>query len=655
MTKEFAFPRSFGHDPAAAIEREPRAAPSATAHAYRADIDGLRTLAVLPVVFNHIGMRGFGGGYVGVDIFFVISGYLITGILVRDLALGRYSIADFYRRRVLRIFPALFLVLGVTTAIACMAMLPNELIRYAHSLMATTLFGSNILFFSESGYFDAESHVKPLLHTWSLAIEEQFYILWPLLLAAIGVARPARLKAVILAVGLVSLAAAVATMAWNPSAAFYLLPSRAWELALGGGLALITTAPKRRWVNELLGAAGLIGILLCVWKYSAQTPFPGLTALVPCIGAALLIYTGAQNTIVSQLMSLPPVVFIGRISYSLYLWHWPVIVFSKIWLFQAAGPMVMGLEVAASILLAILSWKYVETPFRVQGARWTTRAILSTALGAMAVTIALGGALIASGGLTQRFTPVQAAVARFADLDQEASYRRGSCFISNYRDTFDAATCLKTSGTKPVLLLVGDSHAAHLWPGVAQLRDRYDVVQATLVGCRPMLYPGEGGKVCERFFRDILGRWVPEHRPTAVLLAGRWQLDDVPLLTETLRDPRLAGTKILLAGPVPQYDIALPRLLVSADRAGDPDLVRRFADPNAAAADAALARLSAEPHVTYLSLRQKLCPGGTCRTWASPGIPLQFDYGHLSEPGSRLAVGLIAPDIEAALAGRTGR
>ena len=233
------FPRSFGRSPPPSGTSKPRAAPAATADHYRPDIDGLRALAVLPVVFYHAGFRGFGGGYVGVDIFFVISGYLITGIIVRDLAERRHTIARFYRRRILRIFPALFFVAGITTLVACLVLLPDELIHYARSLAAATLFGSNVLFYADSGYFEAASAVKPLLHTWSLAIEEQFYILWPLLLVSAGAARPARLRLVVGSVCAASLGIAIFTVAQDRNAAFYLLPSRAWGLALGGALATL--------------------------------------------------------------------------------------------------------------------------------------------------------------------------------------------------------------------------------------------------------------------------------------------------------------------------------------------------------------------------------------------------------------------------------
>lgn len=651
------FPESFGRDPASIGKNEPSAAPSGTVHRYRPDIDGLRALAVLPVVFYHAGLRGFGGGYVGVDIFFVISGYLITGIIVRDLTEGRHSIARFYRRRILRILPALFFVGIATTAIACVLLLPDELVRYARSLAATALFGSNMLFYSESGYFDAASEVKPLLHTWSLAIEEQFYILWPLVLAWVGAARPGRLRIAVWAICAVSLAASIQMVAQDRSAAFYLLPSRIWELALGGALTMVSLRISRRWINEALAASGMAAILWCAWRYNMQTPFPGAGALPVCIGAALIILTGANGgTIVSRMLSIGPAVFVGKISYSLYLWHWPLLVFASLSLVGPPSLMQSGLAIAASFLAAIFSWRFVETPFRTRSRHWSNRAIFAGATIAIVATLGLAGVLLATNGLASRYTPEQQSIAHYANLDQENAYRGGTCFISDYSQSFQTSHCLPRRAEKPLVLLIGDSYAAHLWPGLSGLGERYDLAQANLVGCAPVLYPGEGGKLCERFFRSMLADWVPRHRPDAVLLAGRWHQRDFELLRQTLHDQRLAETRIIVIGPPPQYHTALPRLLVEAGRRGDPGLPMRFADRNVFAVDKELRRITGDAGTPYVSLIDKLCRQGQCRAWAKEGVPLQFDDGHFSEPGSRTVMHLIEdeldPIIDSAQAGR---
>ncbi|BBC70963.1 acyltransferase [Altererythrobacter sp. B11] len=640
------FPWRFGRPAELLREEEPAAVPSGAVHSYRPDIDGLRALAVLSVVFYHAGFRGFSGGYVGVDIFFVISGYLITGIIVRDLEVSRHTIARFYRRRVLRIFPALFFVTLVTTALAAIFLLPSELERYARSLAAATLFGSNVLFYGESGYFDAASEVKPLLHTWSLAIEEQFYIIWPLALAWVGATRLRRLRLLVWTVTAASLVAAIVMVSRDREAAFYLLPSRAWELGIGGVIATLPRRPLPRWLDEVLAAAGGLAILLCVWKYNVLTTFPGLTAVPVCGGAALIILTGTHRaTLVSRILSLRPAIFVGKISYSLYLWHWPVLVFAAVSLLPGSRMTINLAAVALSFVLAFLSWRFVETPFRVGGPRWSDRAVFGAALAAMAAALVTAGVLLAANGFANRYSPHERKIASYLYLDQEESYRSGSCFISDYSQTFAKDRCLQAGGGKPLVLLIGDSYSAHLWPGLSQADSPFTIAQASMVGCPPGIYPGVGGKTCERFFRSLLTQWVPEHKPAAVLLAGRWHVGDYDLVRATLADPRLADTKLILIGPPPQYESALPRLLVAAESRKDPHLPARFADPQAFPVDRKLREIAREAGVPYISLIDNLCRGKDCRVWAKDDIPLQFDNGHFSAVGSREVVDLIEKDL----------
>jgi peptidoglycan/LPS O-acetylase OafA/YrhL len=625
----------------------------AAAHlAYRRDIDGLRAIAILAVLFNHTGVRGFFGGYVGVDVFFVISGFLITGILVREETSGFRWIAEFYRRRVLRIFPALFVMLAVTTAVCCLVMLPSELLRYAKSLAAAALFSSNLLFYSEADYFALASQIKPLLHTWSLAIEEQFYLFWPLLLAAVGRQRRAHLAATVGVLSVVSFAVAMRLSSADASAAFYLLPARAWELGIGALLALGANPVRWRWANEALALIGIGLILFCVKGFAEETVLP---LALTCGGTALLILTGASGTLVGRLLSMPPMVFVGRISYSLYLWHWPVIVLAGIALFLPRSPLVVTGEILLATLLATLSWRYVEQPFRQGAHAFRTARVLAGGGGAIAVALIAGVALLAAGGLPARFSPTQLELARFLDVDGDALYRGGTCFVVNPDDRFDAAACLTRSGTLPVLALIGDSHAAHLWPGLALHRDRFDVLQATWAGCKPLLYPAEGPDDCRHFIRQLLTEWLPENRPAVTLLAARWDWRDLSLLEATLSDERVKAGHPILIGPIPQYGSALPRLLVFADRRHESAL------PDAALVDSVfdidreMAAIGRHTGTPYISLVDALCRGHHCRLWAKPGQPLQFDYGHLTSGGSAVVVDLIMPDIVTAMTPPSGR
>ena len=621
---------------------------SAVARNYRPDIDGLRALAVLPVVLGHASVRGFSGGFVGVDIFFVISGYLITGILVRDLAAGRYSIAEFYRRRILRIFPVLFAVLATSTLVAIGYLLPTELVRYAGSLGATTLFSSNILFYSESGYFDAASNTKPLLHTWSLAVEEQFYILWPLLLAWIGASRMTLLRLTVAAICMASFVASILFLNINPSATFYLLPTRACELALGAMLALTGNPIRNRWVNDLLGALGLAAILTSIWLYDEMMLFPGAAAALPCGGALLLLMTGASGGWVSRLFSLSPAVFVGKISYSLYMWHWPVIVFAKIAFLQnGLTPQMQVIEIGVSFLLAVLSWKFIERPFRTNVAHWRTRDVFKGALMAMALMIGTAGALLALRGMPDRYSEEQQAVANYLSMDVELAYRRGTCFRAGPQGEIDPS-CITPKTRKPVVLLLGDSHAAHLWPGFAQNPGQYEVLQATVAGCRPLIHPDPSTR-CRRLFNDMLLKWAPEHRPAVILLSAKWRPNDLELLEKTLDKMASRNLNIVLIGPIPQYTAALPRLLAVALGRGDRDLLRRSLRTQQFTMDRQLREMAERRGIIYVSLIDLLCRGQTCKTLAKPPIPMQFDHGHLTEEGSELVVRNILPYIDLAV------
>ena len=302
---------------------------------YRPDIDGLRAVAIVVVVLFHYGFAHLAGGYVGVDIFFVISGYLITSLILLDMRDRVFSAFKFYERQIRRIFPAMFFMLAVACVVAVSLLMPSDLRPFGHSLVATSFFLSNFEFLREFGYFGAAADLKPLLHTWSLGVEEQFYIIFPPLLALM--LRFARKQAVpfIALIACASFACSVWLSRHFPDVNFFLLPSRMWELMIGALLAT-SAAPtlKNRVVAEILGGGGLAAILASVVLYSSTTPFPSEAALLPCLGAAAIIYSGTQPTMTRALLAAPPVVFLGLISYSLYLWHWPVRVFAQYYLIR---------------------------------------------------------------------------------------------------------------------------------------------------------------------------------------------------------------------------------------------------------------------------------------------------------------------------------
>lgn len=390
---------------------------------YRPEIDGLRAVAVLPVVFYHVGL-GFSGGFVGVDVFFVISGFLITSIILRGLEAGTFTFGNFWERRARRIFPALAVVTAVTLIAGWFLLLPVQYADLGKSAAFMVMLAANIYFYLGTGYFAGESAEKPLLHTWSLAVEEQFYLFLPLLMVMLFRFRAMRTRNALLTIFLVifsvSLAISVHWVIRHPAAAFYLLPTRTWELLCGS---LIAIAPwripvKRHKLRGNLCWLGLLAIVASSLLYTDRTPFPGFAALIPCIGTALFLVasergksevgvdTGVSSPFSSvSILSTRPMVFIGCISYSLYLWHWPLVAFANYWSFEPMPVVVRLTIVALSIGLATLSWKYVENPFRTKQLIKSRRGVWGLT-GVVAACIALvGGWISGAHGIASRLPP----------------------------------------------------------------------------------------------------------------------------------------------------------------------------------------------------------------------------------------------------------
>lgn len=333
---------------------------------YRPEIDGLRAVAVVPVVLFHAGLPFFEGGYLGVDVFFVISGYLITTIILGDIAAKRFSILTFYERRFRRILPAYVFVVLACMVPAWLWMMPEELRNFGQSVFASSIFSSNILFWTEAGYFANGSELKPLLHTWSLSVEEQFYFLFPLILVAFSHLRWR--WTVIMIVLITSFSLLLSELGWRrwPSANFYLLPFRAWELGIGALSAILVRryTPRR---NALLSGAGFILLVASFALFDEATPMPSVYGLTPILGTALIVVFASQDTWVGRMLSLKPIIFVGLISYSVYLWHQPILAFARIRSIPSASDFTLLLAVAASFGLGYLSWRYIEQPFRKGG------------------------------------------------------------------------------------------------------------------------------------------------------------------------------------------------------------------------------------------------------------------------------------------------
>lgn len=430
---------------------------------YRPEIDGLRAVAVLSVILFHAGHTAFSGGFVGVDIFFVISGYLITNILYAELKAGSFNIWRFYEHRARRILPAIFVMLAACLPFAWYWLLPAELESFSKSLAAVAVFSSNFVFWRGTGYFETASELTPLMHTWSLAVEEQYYLLFPLfLLMAWRRGRRACLY-LLLAAAVASFAAGQWGSFHKPQAAFYLLATRAWELLAGAILAVLfqqqmALAKPPALARETLGIAGLLIILGSVLLYDRATPSPGLYTLVPVIGAMLVIGFGQADTLVGRLLSGRILVGIGLVSYSAYLWHQPLFAFARHRSMNEPSPVVMGLLVGATMVLAYASWKFVEGPFR-DPARINRRQIINAGLFGSIFFVSVGLIGIHQRGFEDRFDAKLTALFHPPKTDFESK-----CKLSAFAGMALLKKCeFGAPDGGEVFVLYGDSHAQALF------------------------------------------------------------------------------------------------------------------------------------------------------------------------------------------------
>jgi peptidoglycan/LPS O-acetylase OafA/YrhL len=610
---------------------------------YRPDIDGLRAVAVLSVLAYHFRISAFRGGFIGVDVFFVISGYLISAIILQDIRAGQFSIISFYERRVRRIFPALIVLLIGTGIVAYFLFLPAELVSFAKSQLAALLSVSNFFFWKTSGYFSAPVETKPLVHTWSLAVEEQFYVFLPIFLYLAHRCFRKHLRIFVVLIALFSFAISAVGAFKFPDATFYLPHTRAWELLLGVLITLdVFPAIRTPAMRNAATIAGLALISVAVFGFTAYTPFPGVTALPPCLGAALIIAGGQTgDSLVGRILSLKPVVFVGLISYSLYLWHWPVIVFQNMESLLVTTVSVRMIKLACilvSFALATLCWKYVELPFRGKQKLFNRAGVFKFAAAATTVVIAVGLTTLASGGFPSRYPEKAIQVASYLDYDSAAYFREGTCFISseNKFSDYDYARCLQQDPAKRNDLLFGDSHAAQLWYGFSTTLPGVNVMQATAAGCKPTLQqPFIVASACSHLMNYVFADYLPAHHVDHLLIEAHWRADDLPALALTLDWLKRRQVPVVLFGPMVQYDTALPRLLAFSIRGNDPaipdqhriDLHRLDADM------AAMARARG---MDYVSFYQSLCSPTSCTEFSANGAPLVYDYGHLTKEGSVL-------------------
>jgi peptidoglycan/LPS O-acetylase OafA/YrhL len=605
---------------------------------YRADIDGLRAVSILLVVGYHAQPWLVPGGYVGVDIFFVISGFLITRIILAQAESGTFSSLAFYARRVRRIFPALIVVLGTTYLIGWIVLLPDGFALLGKSTAAGVAFVSNLFQLHQTGYFAPDAAENPLLHLWSLGIEEQFYIFWPLLLVLFFASKYRRIWiAALVAVSFgVSLMIFLGYKEWS----FYSPLPRAWELLVGGLLASRLVEGPQRLLSplrdNLASAGGIAAIIVTAAALNRESLFPGVWAVIPVIGAVLII--SAPGAAVNRLLlSNRAMVVIGLISYPLYLWHWPLLSYLAIVRNGVPNAIEIWAAVMVAFILAWLTFRLVEKPLRRK-----PRAVAGLSLALVSVGIA-GLVTAANSGFAFRFPAEIRDIAMLAP--QNNGGFRDKCFLEAPGARLDA-DCIEP-GDKPLLLLWGDSSAAALYPGLKKAEETipFRLARFAVPGCAPILAANVN---CDANNQLIFG-FVKASHPDIVLLHAMWdRTHNLDRLAETIaRLKALNVPRIVILGPVPLWKRTLPVALVNAYRVSHVIADRIAAGVSGAGSDEQMRAFSQAHGVEYISAWRVLCDNNGCLTRVGPTAQdvVTTDIVHLSDAGSKFLVGKIEASL----------
>lgn len=629
---------------------------------YRAEIDGLRAVAVIPVILFHANLPLFGGGFVGVDIFFVISGYLITSILIEDIENKRFSIVNFYERRARRILPALFFVMLCCIPFAWMWMVPSQMKDFSQSLVATSLFSSNILFWSETDYFAAAAEAKPLLHTWSLAVEEQYYLLFPLFLFFAWRFGKNRVFWIIVVMAAISLA--LCEWGWRnlPAANFYLAPARVWEL-FAGSIAAFVVRERGVKKNNLLATIGLGAILFAIFAFDESTPFPSLYALVPVIGVVLLVLYAEKDTLVAKLLGTRLLVGIGLISYSAYLWHQPLFAFARI---RAPGGVNSDVLMALSglaIAAAYLSWRYIERPFRNKSLFNRNQLFYVSAI-FLALPISIG----AAGHLRNGFLEEKASSYQKLLLTSAVpSPKRGECHAEGKHHLSYNTSCNYFEGSSN-LAAFGDSHIVELAYALAdELQSKsIRVKHLSFSGCIPSYESTiEGYEDCAEWTNDSIRHLIDDDSIVSVVVSYRinaslfGEHDDLFPVLPQKRSPEqreqiwnsyvhilqslvAANKNVILVLQAPELPKRLEDL-VFRDQSSQDDINGVTKDWWMERTAFVRSRLNEIPRaVTVIDPMDIFCNGEMCLA-AAGGVAYYFDDNHMSVEGARLVAREIIP------------
>ena len=637
---------------------------------YRAEIDGLRALAVVPVILFHAGFELFSGGFVGVDVFFVISGYLITTILIEDLENKRFSIVNFYERRARRILPALAFMTIITIAVGWFVLTPYFYRDLFQTTFSISIFASNILLYIKSGYFSSISELKPFLHTWSLAVEEQYYIFFPIFLALIWRFGRRAVFWVIAFLCLVSLLMSEWSVRVDKDANFYLLHTRAWELLAGSISAFIVHIQGVK-KNNLLALFGLLAIIYSIFFYDKTTPFPSVYALVPVLGVVMLVLYADKETLVAKLLSTKVFIGIGLISYSVYLWHQPI--FALMRHFNISEPTEYHYIVAIGMvfLVSVVTWKFVEQPFRNKSTVKSKQVLLFSIF-----FISLMGFIGLYGHIQMGFPERLSYETNLISTGAfDKNPRRDECHYIEKLNGLKNACVLGAENIKPSIALMGNSHGDMFAKSLSDSLNSNDLAAYNLSfnGCSPVDFEHNSSLFSENSCYELLLKFLSEHKEiSSVIVSFRWISlisgtgygvenfnDDKQLLPQNMVQKRaeVVGRKvkelaklekhIVIVYPVPEPGVDVPDFVTKQRMFNDKNYKFRipyetFKQRNSVAY-AALDSVKGIKNVSRIYPSAVLCDesvNGFCET-VIDGFSVYYDDDHLSNYGASL----ITPDI----------
>jgi peptidoglycan/LPS O-acetylase OafA/YrhL len=658
---------------------------------YRREIDGLRALAVIPVILFHAGFQTFSGGFIGVDVFFVISGYLITSMILTEKQAGTFTLVGFYERRARRILPALFVVMFACLPFAWLWLTPKDMTDFSRSVVAVSGFASNILFFNESGYFNIHNELKPLLHTWSLAVEEQYYLLFPIFVLLTWRLDKRWSIGVLAIVAIISLAITQWDSLQDKSEfAFYMLPTRGWEILVGTFVAvfLFTRDPAIKLGRIGLQVGGIIGILLiacAVCVFDRRTPFPSLYALIPTVGAGLVILFATPQTLVGQILGSKMFVGIGLISYSAYLWHQPLFAFARHRSLDDPSTALLIALTAIAIVLGYLSWRYVETPFRNRECIKRKEVFIWGTL--CSVLFMVFGFI---GHFSEGYAYRVSAEVEELNPKNHKNPRHDECLASDDNYVAPKSSCSLGNEKSIVGFLLGDSHANAIAYSLEQalLESNIGMRELTFSGCPPVLnvYRANKGAMsrCDEYNRAAHDFLLSQNQDSYLVIVVRWTdylnnyLDEVrsgngeesgyeaysdsihsitnmeavhrSVVMDGYRQTVLSllnnNRKVILVYPIPEAGVDVPKylskkIMFQIDR-GAGDLTTNYAAYKSGNEDAIIALDLIGEHKNLLRIMPDKI---LCDTFVKDrcvaqlnGVPLYHDDNHLSNAGARLVV-----------------